>query len=179
MKIQNQLIILNIIGGIFVLGGYIFALINNPSNRSELWGGVAENFRPWIISSMFLSAFGYCYAMKYLLIDDVIPFKFFFNRFETNFILIVQFIFLFSAALWIHTTFSYLNSPTSFKWTLINLELWTTGVSILCLALGIIFIKDRPYEINYIVSVLGLLAISFHCIFLDAFLWVNKFPKLH
>jgi len=62
---------------------------------------------------------------------------------------------------------------------LINLELWTTGASILCLALGIIFIKDRPYEINYIASVLGLLAISFLCIFLDAFLWVNKFPKLH
>lgn len=179
MRIQNQLIILNVIGGIFVLGGYIFALINNPSTRSELWGGIPENFRPWIVSSMFLSAFGYCYAMKYLLIDGGIPFKFFFDRYETSFILIVQFIFLASAALWIHTTFSYINSPTSFKWILINLELWFTGVSILCLALGIIFINNRPNEISYIVSALGLLVISFHCIFLDAFLWVNKFPKLH
>ena len=40
MRIQNQLMIINIIGGLFVLGGYVYALINNPTNRIQLWGGV-------------------------------------------------------------------------------------------------------------------------------------------
>ena len=93
MRIQNQLIIINIIGGLFVLGGYVYALINNPTNRMQLWGGVPENYRSWIVGMMFVSAFGYCYAMKFLLLDDGIPFKFFFGLMGERFILITQIIF--------------------------------------------------------------------------------------
>ena len=79
MRIQNQLMIINIIGGLFVLGGYVYALINNPTNRMQLWGGVPENYRSWIVGMMFVSAFGYCYAMKFLLLDEGIPLKFYYG----------------------------------------------------------------------------------------------------
>ena len=178
MRIQNQLIIINIIGGFFVLGGYVYALMANPTNRMQLWGGVPENYRSWIVGMMFVSAFGYCYAMKFLLLDDGIPLKFFFGLMGERFILITQIIFLLSAALWIHTTFSHLNEPSQTKWFLINIELWSTGLSVLAIFLGVVFINDRPSSCEYYLAVIGLFAISFHCIFLDALLWINKFPKL-
>ena len=87
MRIQNQLMIINIIGGLFVLGGYVYALINNPTNRMQLWGGVPENYRSWIVGMMFVSAFGYCYAMKFLLLDDGIPFKFYYGLLGERFFL--------------------------------------------------------------------------------------------
>ena len=40
MRIQTQFLWVNIIGGIAVLGGYIFALLSHPETRSDLWGGV-------------------------------------------------------------------------------------------------------------------------------------------
>ena len=73
MRIQTQFLIINIIGGIAVLGGYVIALVNHPDTRSELWGGVPENLRFWITSFMFISAFGYCLAMYYLIFQDTIP----------------------------------------------------------------------------------------------------------
>ena len=70
MRIQNQLLLINIIGGISVLGGYLIALMNHPKNRNELWGGVPEELKPWITSFMFVSALGYCIAMYYLIFQD-------------------------------------------------------------------------------------------------------------
>ena len=42
MRIQTQFLIINVIGGIAVLGGYVIALINHPKIRGELWGGVQK-----------------------------------------------------------------------------------------------------------------------------------------
>ena len=65
MRVQTQFLLINIIGGVAVLGGYIIALLNHPETRNELWGGVPENLRLSIIAFMFVSAFGYCFAMYY------------------------------------------------------------------------------------------------------------------
>jgi len=48
----------------------------------------------------------------------------------------------------------------------------------LAIFLAVVFINDRPSTYEYYVAAIGLSAISFHCIFLDALLWINKFPKL-
>ena len=37
MRVQTQFLLINIIGGIAVLGGYVIALINNPETRNELY----------------------------------------------------------------------------------------------------------------------------------------------
>ena len=57
--------------------------------------------------------------------------------------------------------------------------IFTLAVLLFSNFLGIIFINDRPSSYEYYLAVIGLSAISFHCIFLDALLWINKFPKLH
>ncbi len=116
MRIQTQFLLINIIGGIFVLGGYVVALINHPETRNELWGGVPENLRPWITAFMFISAFGYCFAMYYLIFDEGLELDFFWGKFDYQIIMILLIIFLLTAALWIHTAFSYIDTGSKNLW---------------------------------------------------------------
>ena len=94
MRLQSQVLWINIIGGILVLGGYIYALIQHPNTRSDLWGGVPEEWRMWIVSSMFFAAFGYCYAMKYMIINDGLSLGFFWGKFDAGKIIVPLFSFV-------------------------------------------------------------------------------------
>jgi|TARA_B100001142_G_scaffold219604_1_gene217798 hypothetical protein len=179
MRVQTQFLLINIFGGIAVLGGYVIALINNPETRNELWGGVPENLRLWITAFMFISAFGYCFAMYYLIFDEGLSLDFFWGKFDYKLIRILLIIFLLTAALWIHTTFLYIESGSKFHWGLVQFELWLTGVSVFLIMLGIASATKVENSNLHFYSIIGLSTISFHCLILDAFLWLNKFPLKH
>ena len=179
MRIQTQLLIINFIGGIAVLGGYVVALINHPHTRNDLWGGVPESLRPWITSFMFVSAFGYCTAMYYLVFKDGMQLDFLRGKVSENFFLGVVIIFLVSASMWIHTTFAYMHSPSKLLWSFVQAELWITGLSIFFLFFIILTASGVKNHYLHFASLVGLGAITFHCLFLDAFLWINRFPIKH
>ncbi len=179
MRIQTQFLLINIIGGIAVLGGYVIALINHPETRNELWGGVPENLRFWITIFMFISAFGYCFAMYYLIFDEGLFLNFFWGKFDYKLIKILLIIFLLTAALWIHTAFIYIESGSKLYWNFVQLELWLTGISAFLIMIGIATAIGVKNSNLHLYSILGLSAISFHCLALDAFLWLNKFPLKH
>ena len=62
MRTNIQFLWINIIGGVAVLGGYVYALLNHPDTGNDLWGGIPQNWRAWIVTSMFIAAFGYIIA---------------------------------------------------------------------------------------------------------------------
>ena len=179
MRVQTQFLLINIIGGIAVLGGYVIALINNPETRNELWGGVPENLRLWITAFMFISALGYCFAMYYLIFDEGLSLGFFWGKFDYKLIKALLIIFLTTAALWIHTTFLYMESASKFHWSLVQIELWLTGASVFLIMIGLASATEVKNSNLHFYSILGLCVISFHCLILDAFLWLNKFPLKH
>jgi hypothetical protein len=53
------LLIINILGGIAVVGSYILGLKGQSAGTNILWGGVPANIRPVYTVSMILSALGY------------------------------------------------------------------------------------------------------------------------
>ena len=179
MRIQTQFLLINIIGGILVLGGYVIALINHPETRNELWGGVPENLRPWITTFMFISAFGYCFAMYYLIFDEGLELSFFWEKFDYQIIMILLIVFLLTAALWIHTAFSYISTGSKILWNFVQLELLLTGISIFFITLGLASATGVKNTSFHFYSVFGLSVISFHCLILDAYLWLSKFPVKH
>ena len=176
MRVQTQFFLINIIGGVAVLGGYIIALLNHPETRNELWGGVPENLRLSIIAFMFVSAFGYCFAMYYLIFSEGLDLNFFWGKFDYKLLRILLIVFLVTAALWIHTTFIYLDSGSKTSWTLVQIELWLTGTSVFLMMIGLATATGVKHNSFHLYSIIGLSAISFHCLILDAFLWLNKFP---
>ncbi len=103
---------MNIIGGIVVLGGYAFTLVSNPETRNDLWGGIPESWKPLYTLSMFTSAFGYLYATYYCAFKGGLDAQFFGGKYKASIMTILIAIFLFSSSFWIHSTFSYIDSPT-------------------------------------------------------------------
>ena len=177
MRIQTQFLWINLIGGIAVLGGYIIALIYHPETRTDLWGGVPINWRPWIVISMFFAGFGYCYSIYYMVYNDGLSLQFFWGRVDAAKMIILLILFLLSASLWIHTTFAYIDSPTYLKWAFVQAELWITALSILLMTIGLATARGVEQTLKHNISILGLSLISFHCLVLDAMLWINKFPR--
>lgn len=176
MSIQKQFIWINIIGGLSVLGGYVYALLDHPILRGQIWGGVPENWQPWITMFMFISGFGYCYGMYYLIFNEGLNLKFFGGRYDSSIMRTFLILFLVSASMWIHSTFNYLELPNANSWNMVRIELWCTALSILFMTIGLATAKGIKNTGIHRISVIGLSAISFHCLFLDAILWTSYFP---
>ena len=63
--------LLNLVGGIAILGSNSAGLYLYPDQRTALWGGIAGNWRILFISSMFSSTGGnliFCYTMRRALV---------------------------------------------------------------------------------------------------------------
>jgi hypothetical protein len=177
MSIQKQFIWINIIGGLSVLGGYVYSLLEHPILRGQIWGGVPETWQPWITMFMFFSGFGYCYGMYYLIFNEGLNLKFFGGRYDSSIMRTLVILFLLSASMWIHSTFSYLELPTAKKMGMIQIELWCTALSLLFMTFGLATAKGIKNIKVHKLSVIGLGVISFHCFFLDAILWTSYLPR--
>ena len=67
MNIQQVgLLVLMVIGGIAVLGSYVFGVKNQAGGTSLLWGGIPQAIRPVYTVSMLVAATGYffCYLSR-------------------------------------------------------------------------------------------------------------------
>ncbi len=179
MRTNIQFLWINIIGGIAVLGGYLYALLNHPNTGNDLWGGIPQNWRAWIVTSMFIAAFGYIIAMYYFIYRDGLDVKFFWGKTEASVMVIILVLFFVSASMWIHSTFAYLEMPAAGTWNLIQFELRVTAISIVLITIGLASASDVINPELHRWSVIGLSFISFHCLILDAILWTIKFPNLH
>jgi hypothetical protein len=69
---QIILLIINILGGIAVIGSYVWGLRGSSGGTSVLWGGVPANIRSVYTVSMILSALGY-FAFIYFIFFRLIP----------------------------------------------------------------------------------------------------------
>ena len=56
---QIVLLIINVFGGIAVIGSYVIGLITHPGTGNALWGGMPESVRPIYYVSMIIAALGY------------------------------------------------------------------------------------------------------------------------
>ena len=76
-------------------------------------------------------------------------------------------------------TVAYLNTENELWWALAVTSLWITAASLLIM----VFVMFRlDLGVNYAsryIALSGLIYISFHCLVLDAIIWVSKFPKIH
>jgi hypothetical protein len=54
--IKRWLIAIILIGGVAVLGSYIWGILAYPDAGQILWGGVPEIIRPFYMVNMFLAA---------------------------------------------------------------------------------------------------------------------------
>ena len=178
MSPQMTVILVNIIGGAIVVGGYAFGIGNFPEHRNSLWGGVSTSWRQAIVVSMLIAAAGYlmfCYMAVFR--DGA-------THFGSGWLLgnhsitILTAVFLLSAACWMPFLLTYIISGSNLWWILTVLVLWITAFALIILCLVVANYDGVAFSTTEkIVALAGLSAITFHCLVMDAILWVVFFHK--
>ena len=171
------LILINIIFGSLVLFSYYNGLSKYPGLSKQLWGGVPELLRPYIVYSMFIAALGYFFfTYNFLANVDLSSIKFL-NRFSSWSLHIVYLLILIPSSLWINLTFKYMKSGLPLDWIYVLCVLYCVGLASIILFLFVIDSGDSKKSLIYLLSTLGVSFFVFHTLFLDGILWTIFFNK--
>ena len=166
----------NIVGGILVLGGYALGLSMYPEYNEALWGGVQGTLRNIFTISMLPAAVGYltfCYITMFKNGAEAINRNSIIGQHPAS---VLSAIFLASAAVWMPTLIAYIHTGESYWWILSVSSLWITGLSLLTLT--IITSNTSTSEMSQLsknAAVIGLAYITFHCLVIDAIVWVSMY----
>ena len=175
MSSQSIFLAANLVGGCAVLGGYIACLTSYPQYGEALWGGVQGGLRNLFIGSMFLAASGYLVFCFYLIRldglsgDQGTPL----HLWAT----ILSAIFLMSAALWMPATIGFIHQGYILFWAVAITSLWITAGSLLVLTAMLALSSELPTSLGRYLAISGIAYISFHCLVLDALIWVGLFDR--
>ena len=169
------LLLINIAGGIAVIGSYIYGLTAQTGGTSLLWGGVPENIQPVYAVSMVLSAVSYFAFLYYLLFkldpkEITIYKKFGYSLYYWIFIAI-----LLPSAFWMPLTNLYVANPVIAYWILIRVVLFIVGFASLALVWALIKTVPNTGGIPRRAAIAGSVYFTFHTLILDAVVWAQLF----
>ena len=168
---QVTLGLINVAGGIAVIGSYVYGLWTHPANRGAIWGGVPETIKPLYTVSMLLAALGY-FAFSYLILfrldpDQVqIGHHFGFKAFYVLYAVILA-----ASALWMPLTFAMVSHPSTGLWVGIRLTLVIVGLGSLGLLAALLYLEPREPPLFYWLAVAGSALFCLQTAVLDALVW--------
>lgn len=176
MSATTTFLITNVIGGSTVLGGYLICLYMFPSQREMLWGNIQGELRHVFTASMLFAAMGYLAFSYGILFKSNLP-EFSSKFLDTKHVIsILCMIFLVSSTIWMPATITYLKTSNSIWWIIGVTSLWITAISLLT---ATVIVISSPLAITStfyrVLTISGISYITFHCLVLDAIIWVSKF----
>jgi hypothetical protein len=173
---QIALGLINVAGGILVLGSYAHGLITHPANRDAIWGSVPEAIKPLYTANMLLAAAGYL-AFTYFVMFRLNPdnaqlanlsgFKVFY---------IIYALILFPSALWMPLTYAALGHPGSslYYWA-VRITLAIVGLASLALLGVLLSLHSSESSPTYWLAVAGSVFFCIQTAALDATVWSAYF----
>ncbi len=164
------LLLINILGGIAVIGSYVFTLSARGGNLNVFWGGTPDSIKPIYTISMIIAALGYFAFIYYILfkLDNLSIF----NSLHFIFMGILLF-----SVFWMPLTSLFITSPSPLIWFLVRLVLAIVGLSSCLLAWVLFSLHFKEVGISYWLAVIGSIYFAFHTAFLDMILWPILFRK--
>jgi len=174
-KQKMVLLLINIIGGIAVIGSYIYGLNVQSAGAAVLWGGVPTNIQPIYAVSMIISAIAYFAFLYYLLFklnprEITIYKKFGYSLYYWIFIAI-----LLPSAFWMPLTNLYVANPVLIYWILIRVVLFIVGFATPALVWALIHTSPYTEGIARRAAITGSIYFTFHTLILDAVIWAQLF----
>ena len=173
---HRSLLILNVLGGIAVLGSYVIGIATHPETSSQVWGGVPESIRPLYTVNMFLAAAGY-FAFSFFVFFRLdpdrarLPGNRGFRAYHVLYALI-----LIPSALWMPLTFAMIDAPSAGLWAAIRLVLFLVGLGSLGLIAAITTVRPADAPIAWGIAIAGAIPFAIQTALLDALVWPAYFP---
>jgi hypothetical protein len=175
--LQIILLLVNVVGGVAVIGSYVLGLRGESGGSNALWGGVPARIRPVYTVSMLLSAIGYL-AVLYFIFFELDPGeveiggRFGFALFVPIFLLI-----LLPSAFWMPLTSRYVSNPRAVTWIAVRTVLFVVGLASIALAWAFFALQPNDCGVAYWFAVVGSCYFAFHTFVLDAILWAALFRR--
>mgnify|MGYP001176844190 CR=1 FL=1 len=168
---QLILLVIIIVGGISIIGSYIYGFRAHHNNANSLWGRAPKILRLINLPFMILAAIGFivfsCFILFHLNPDEVrIANSFGFYVFHIIFALI-----LIPSAFWMPLTFAMINRPKTGLWIGIRLVLAIVGISSLALLLVLLNLNINESGLIYWFAIGGAVAFSIQTVLFDTLLW--------
>jgi hypothetical protein len=172
---QKWLLVINVVGGILVLGSYVIGIRAHEAAGDKLWGGTPASIRPWYALSMLLAAAGYLAVLFHLLFradpaSVSLPGGFW------SFMVIFALILL-PSSLWMSLTFSYAAHPSPLTWWAVRTVLFLAAIGSLALVAALLLIRPVTPTTSWILALIGASAFAFHLTMLDGVLWPVLFRR--
>ena len=178
MGIQQIIfLVINVLGGIAVIGSYVLGLRGQSGGANILWGGVPTGTRTIYTVSMILSALGYFAFLYYILFRlDPVQTKVFGISGFIIFYVIFLFI-LIPSAFWMPLTHIYVGNPSTGIWIGVRTVLVIVGLASIALFCGLLTLYGKVTGIAYWLAVIGSFYFAFHTAVLDAIVWAALFRR--
>ena len=176
MPAQKKLLwIVNIVGGIAVLGSYAIGVYTHPDAGQILWGNVPESIRPIYNINMMLAAAGY-FAFFFFILFQLDAYKISIaGRFGFGLFPILFATILIPSALWMPLTFQAVErSSLPMVWS-VRIVLWLVALSSLALFFAILKVNPHQANRSRYFALAGSIVFCIQTVFLDAIVWVIYF----
>ncbi len=172
MKQMKKIIwsLINLLGGIAVIGSYVYGFLTHPDASQVLWGGVPAGLRHLYTICMFVAAAGYFVLAYFVLRLD--PRKtttfgrFGFEAFNFLYILV-----LVPSALWMSLTLLAIEHSSALLTWLARLDLALVAAGSLGLLQAVLTTRPRPSTWRYFLALAGSAALCLQTVVLDAVVW--------
>ena len=174
---QIILLIINIIGGVAVIGSYVIGLRGQSGGADVLWGGVPTSIRPVYGVSMILSALGY-FAFLYFILFRLVPDEVSIGgRFGFSLFFAIFVVMLIPSALWMPLTNVYVGNSSTGTWIAVRTVLVLVGLASIGLVWALLGLQARNHGVAYWLAVAGSGYFAFHTAILDAIVWAALFRR--
>ena len=176
-------LVINIIGGVLVLGSYLICFTQFPQERTNLWGKVSKKAQQRIVPFMLLAAGGYLVTSWWfwqIIEPDFVSFP---GKFTYLSIITLFAILLALSTAWMPVAVLAIRTRSTIWKTATNSVL--TGVSISSLLILFLICtattETSGTSAGQIIAIAGWCFLSFQTVILDGILWVIKFhpDELH
>ena len=174
---QIILLIINIIGGVAVIGSYVLGLTGQSGGANVLWGGVPTYVRPIYGVSMILSALGF-FAFFYFILFRLVPDEVSIGgRFGFSLFFAIFLVILIPSALWMPLTNMYVGNSSVGTWIAVRAVLVLVGLASIGLVWALLSLQARNHGTAYWLAVAGSGYFAFHTAVLDAIVWATLFRR--
>lgn len=171
---KKSLILINVLGGLAVLGSYAWGFLTYPNAGEVLWGGVPASLQPLYTISMFLGAGGYFAFSLYILSLDPSETKTLKRTGYKIFNALYAGI-LIPSALWLPLTVLAVGMASQALVWLVRLDLALVAIASLGLLAAISKVQPQRSTWNHRLAILGCVFFCFQTVILDAIIWAVNF----
>ena len=173
-KSKTFLFIVNLVGGIAVLGSYVYGLASHPGQGAMLWGAVPESVRGPYTAMMFPAALGYLTMFSFLMTAETEYLEEHLWGGLGRFNLMVA-LFLLSAASWMPACWYGIDKGLAWMVWPIQGVLAVTGLTAVFFVWQLLQLPQTPRPRFRMAAVIGAGFLSIQCTLIDGLIWPRFF----